>query len=328
MPSSLARFPSSLRRVVIMSDTDSSMFTTQDWTNWLVKLKNDESIRFPVFANIVGIIDATLSHLLSIMSSNLGVTKKKLRLISMKNEFSFDTMAVQGLTKHYFASINYQEGNVYSKLSIEKKGVHLKNSNSPVEIIQHAEDIMKRLYNIYDHDKRIKLYDILKEIADVEREIFEKVDLGDVEYYRSKQIKDEEAYKKDGESSPYAHYTFWNETFGKFYGETQPPPYGAFDVKLAINNKTQMKAFLDSFKNQELANLIRQNMQRRNKEIIATINIPYEIFIGRSIPEEIIPWVAKRDLVANICMPYYIALGAVGIAMQDNHTTKLISDFY
>ena len=45
-----------------MSDTDSSMFTTQGWTNWIVDETKDETLRFPVFANIVGLVDATLKH--------------------------------------------------------------------------------------------------------------------------------------------------------------------------------------------------------------------------------------------------------------------------
>ena len=334
VPASLAKFPDSLRKVVLMSDTDSSMFTTQNWTNWIVQSTGREDLRFPVFANIVGLVDATLKHILANMSFNLGVSKKKWDLISMKNEFSFDTFASMGKIKHYLASINYQEGNVYSKLSIEKKGVHLKNSNSPQEIINHAEDIMIRLYGINERaskDKRgtmINLLSILKEIADVERKIFQKVDAGDVEYYRSKQIKDEEAYKQDADSSPFAHYTFWNETFGKFYGYTSSPPYSAFDVKINVNNKTQMKSFLDSFENQELAELIKQNMIRRGKDKLSTINIPYELFIGKSIPKELIPWVAKRDLVANICGPYYIALEACGMFFQNSENSRLISDLY
>jgi hypothetical protein len=334
IPPSLAMFPNSLRKVVLMSDTDSSMFTTQGWTNWIVDETKDETLRFPVFANIVGLVDATLKHHLAIMSFNLGVSKKKWSLISMKNEFSFDTFASMGKTKHYIASINYQEGNVYNKISIEKKGVHLKNSNSPQEIINHGEDIMLRLYSIKERAERkldncsVKLTSILKEIADEERKIFRIVDQGDVEYYRSKQIKDEEAYKNDGENSPYAHYTFWNETFGHYYGFTAPPPYSAFDVKLSINNKTKMKEFLDSFENQELADKIRKNMERRGKDVLGTINIPYEVFVGKSIPKEIIPYVAKRELVANICSPYYIALEAVGMFFLDKNVTKLISDYY
>lgn len=332
IPPSLAKFPSSLRKVVLMSDTDSSMFTTQSWTDWIVNVTGNENLRFPVFANIVGLVDATLKHHLAIMSFNLGVSKNKWNLIAMKNEFSFPDFISMCKTKHYIASINYQEGNVFSRIAIEKKGVHLRNSNSPVEIIDHAEEMMLKLYGVgkqkSNHDGSIRLMDMLQEISAVEKKILDHVDKGDVEYYKSKQIKDEEAYKLDGEHSPYAHYTFWNETFGQFYGETAPPPYSSFDVKLSVNNKTQMAQFLDSMENRELAELIAKNLKRRNKDYIGTINIPYELFINKTIPKEIIPWVAKRDLVTTICSPYYISLEAVGMFFLDNNSTKLISDLY
>lgn len=334
VPSSLARFPKSLRKVVLMSDTDSSIFTTQNWTNWIVQETNDESYRFPVFANMVGLVDATLKHILAIMSFNLGVSRKKWNLIAMKNEFSFPDFVSMGITKHYEATIDYQEGNVYKKPAVEIKGVHNKASNAPQEVIRHAEEIRQKLYTLKQttsfevRERKVMLIDILKEIADTERMIFQKVDAGDCEYYRAKQIKDEDAYKAGAEDSPYAHYTFWNETFGLFYGETPPPPYSAFDVKLNINNKTRTENFLNSFENKELADLIRKNLARRGKTVLSTINIPYELFVSKPIPSEIIPWVDKRGLVSNICAPYYIALRAVGLQFLDQNVTKLLSDYY
>ena len=89
-----------------------------------------------------------------------------------------------------------------------------------------------------------------------------------------------------------------------------------------------MAQWLDSFENQELANDIRENLKKRNKDHLSTINVPYAVFTSQPIPKEIIPKVAKRDIVINLCAPYYIALEAVGFFFFDKFNSKLISDYY
>lgn len=331
VPASLAKLPNALRHIVLMSDTDSSMFTLQDWTGWVAKEKNDYSERTNrgIFGAMLFLVDATLKHLLANMSANIGISEENIFETAMKNEFSFRKMVPLGRTKHYVASIDCQEGNVYTEMDIEKKGVHLKNSNSPKEIIDHAESIMVRAFNLDTNEPRpVYITELMREIADEERKILTEVNNGGSTYYRSKQIKNAEAYKLEADNSPYANYIFWNETFGEFYGKTPPPPYSAFDVKLTIGNKSQWDEFLDSIENKELVRLIQENLKRRNKGFLATINIPSELFIGRPIPKELIPYVAKRDLILNICAPYYIAMEGSGVFMMDKDSSKLFSDYY
>lgn len=327
MPSSLAQLPNGLRKIVLMSDTDSSIFTTKHWTKWYYGKDYGSVPSLPMMGVMTMLSSMTLRNLLAIMSTNLGVPDKYRFEIAMKNEFSFPVLVNLNRTKHYIATRDYQEGNVLPEVDIEKKGVHLRNSNSPQEIIRHAQDIMERLFYFHGRDK-IKLMEILKEVADEERKIFQAVERGDSTYYRSKQIKDKLAYKDNEEISPYHHFVFWNNTFGKFYGEISEPPYSAFDVKIDTDSPKKTKEWLESFENQELANLIWQDLQKRGKDKLGTISIPYELFISKPIPKEIIPVVAKRDLVANICSPYYIALEAVGVYLLDKNNTKLLSDYY
>lgn len=330
LPSSLAMLPAILRKVVLMSDTDSSIFTTEAWTKWYTNKSRgykDKQLSTGVYSAMVMLSSLTLKHLLATMSANLGVPEKYIWGIAMKNEFNFVIFVNLNRTKHYIATIAIQEGNVYSELDIEKKGVHMRNSNSPQDIIKHAERIMEKLYNFHS-DEKIKVLDVLKEVADAERKIIHSLEKGEPIYYRSTQIKEKESYKKEEDQSPFANYIFWNETFGKHYGMTDPPPYSSFNVKLDINNKTEMAQWLDSFENQELANDIRENLKKRNKDHLSTINVPYAVFTSQPIPKEIIPKVAKRDIVINLCAPYYIALEAVGFFFFDKFNSKLISDYY
>jgi len=171
LPSSLAMLPAILRKVVLMSDTDSSIFTTEAWTKWYTNKSRgfkDKQLSTGVYSAMVMLSSLTLKHLLATMSANLGVPEKYIWGIAMKNEFNFVIFVNLNRTKHYIATIAIQEGNVYSELDIEKKGVHMRNSNSPQDIIKHAEQIMERLYNFHS-DEKIRVLDILKEVADAER---------------------------------------------------------------------------------------------------------------------------------------------------------------
>ena len=330
LPGSLAQFPSSLRKIVLMSDTDSSIFTTKHWTNWFCENKRTKEKATPVFATMVMLSSLTLKHLLATMSGNLGVETKRIFTIGMKNEFGMPTLVNLNRTKHYIYTVDYQEGNVYKEMSLDKKGVHLRNSNSPQEIIEHAEDIMKRLFYLYNEDnKKIKVIDLLREVADVERDIYKNVREGGIKYFRRAQIKNPESYKDTPDrESPYVHYLFWNATFGKYYGEVSEPPYSAVNVKLDISSAKATEDWLAGFENQDLANAIRENLKQRGKDKVSSVSVPLELFLEKPLPKEIVDHVAIRELISNICSPYYIAFEAVGLFYLDKNNSKLISDFY
>lgn len=328
LPSSLAKFPSSKRRVVLMSDTDSSIFTVQDWIKWYYGEYRTDSESNKVFSVIVFLSCSTLKHMLAIMSANLGVEEKRIHQIAMKNEFQFLVFMSTLKTKHYMAYITYQEGNVYKTPDVEKKGVHLRNSNSPKEILTHSEKIITDIFDRILEGKKSNLGEILHEIAEEERRIYESVEKGEITYFRGKQIKDKESYKKGEEESPYHKYVFWNNTFGKYYGETQEPPYHSVDVGLSISNKTDTQKWLDSFENQKLADDIRREMKRLKKEVLGTINVPSALFYNRPLPKEIASYVDSRGLIANVAAPYYLGMESVGAVFLDKDKNRLISDYH
>lgn len=328
LPSSLAQFPSSLRRVVLMSDTDSSIFTVQEWIKWYYGEYRTDSESNRVFSVMVFLSCATLKHLLAIMSANLGVEEKRIHQIAMKNEFQFLYFLATYKNKHYLAYITYQEGNVYKKPDIEKKGVHLRNSTSPKEILKHSEKLMTDIFDRLHEGKKSNLKNILTEISNVEKNILKSVDEGKTEYYRGKQIKDKNAYKQEEDDSPYYKYIFWNNTFGKYYGETVEPPYHSVDIKLNITNKTDFNNWINSFENKQLMLDIKNELLIKKKDQMGTINVPTALFYNKPLPKEIVNIVDRRSLISNICSPYYLYLESLGVYVKDINCNKLISDFY
>lgn len=328
VPASLAFFPSSIRHCVVMSDTDSTIFTVQDWVNWYCGEYKVDDESNSIFAVMVFLSISTLRNILAQMSANLGVIPERIWQIAMKNEFKFERFVAMLHTKHYKASITYQEGNVLGKIKTETKGVHLRNSSSPQFIIDKCDELMQKAYNFDGTTPMVSVTELLKEVADIERKVIRSVDEGDVEFYRTRKVKDSDTYKDGEDATMYQKYVFWNATFGHFYGEAPPPPYAIVDIKLDIKNKTDMKAWLSSMENRELARLIEMELKNQGKTKMSTIGVPYENFIGKPIPKEIIPFVAKRDLIANICSPFYYMFETFGMSFLDKNVTKLISDSF
>ncbi|MFO5759750.1 family B DNA polymerase, partial [Klebsiella pneumoniae] len=126
VPSSIHAFPTVYRRAAVISDTDSTMFTLQWWVEeFFGKVTFSNEAKRLVFA-LVFLVSEVVMHILAIQSANMGVSKDKLRLFAMKNEFYFAVLALTTRSKHYFASQDAQEGVMFNESRMEIKGVGLR----------------------------------------------------------------------------------------------------------------------------------------------------------------------------------------------------------
>ena len=136
LPSSIAHIRSSIRRGVITSDTDSTIFTVQYWTEWYVgQIDFSEKSNAIAYA-VVYLATQTIAHILAMVSAGMGVRPDMIHDLSMKNEFAFPVFVLTSMAKHYFAYISAQEGNVFTELDTEVKGVYLKDSNCPPHVME------------------------------------------------------------------------------------------------------------------------------------------------------------------------------------------------
>lgn len=326
VPASIAFFPSSIRHSVLMSDTDSTIFTTEYWNNWIFgELKHDDEAN-GVFATMVFFAVSTLKHILALMSGNFGIGPEKIHQIAMKNEFKFDVFVPTLKTKHYYAIISYQEGNVFNKVDQEIKGVHLKSSNAPKIVIEEAKQIMLYVCKCVKRGEKISIKKILKTIADREREIIRSVKAGEITYYRGGQIKSADTYKNSEEESNYRYYSFWNETFGHKYGMISPPPYSYIKLSTGLKNKTKMNEWLSNMEDKELSSRISDWLRKTNREVMPSYLIPSELFAVKKLPIELVEQVDIRSLVSDVCHSFYFILETLGIFRLNKEQTRLISD--
>lgn len=326
VPASLADFPTSVRRTAIVSDTDSTIFTVQDWTSWFVG-QIDFSERSTDVATIIVYLGSQLvKHYLAVVSGNMGIVREKIHTVSMKNEYMFPVFALTPRAKHYYACMSAREGNVFLEHKLEIKGVTLKNSKVPDDIMAGANQLIVDIMDTIKRGEQIDLHQILKDVADKEREISSSILSGEVRFLTTAQVKAPEFYSRP-ESSPYMHYLLWQEVFADKYGQSDPPPFFAIKASLRTDNKTKFKEWMDDMEDRELAARLADWAERNAKDKMTTIMLPASIVGSSGVPKEIAQAIDIRKITYNTMEAYYLILESLGYYINvDDSISNLISD--
>lgn len=329
LPASVSHFPDSIRRSAITSDTDSTIFTVQDWVSW-----HQHGLRFhaeaqAVAATMIFLASQTITHVLARMSANFGIEESRIHQIAMKNEFYFPVFVPTNVAKHYYALIGVQEGNVFKESDQEIKGVHLKSSNAPRQVMEQAKKMMEFIMTSVVQEKKISITYILKWIGDIERGIVESIQKGSHEYFRRGQVKTADSYIEKEEAPPWQQWLLWKEVFAPKYGQMSPPPYMSIKLSVDLSSPAKTKEWLDSLEDRELAARAVDWMERYGKKQIGTtFMLPEPMVAGRGIPPEIMNIVGVRKIVLDTTKVFYIILETLGMYMLNNKNTRLVSDQY
>lgn len=330
VPASLGFFPDSIRRSALTSDTDSTIFTVQDWIFWYHGNEPGFTEQTSgLAATMIFLAAESITHVLAMMSANFGIESDRIHQVAMKNEYKFDVFVPTQVGKHYFAYISSQEGNIYKKFKMEIKGVHLKSSNVPKKIIAQAEDMMKRIMETVLANKKIRLTDYLKEVADVEREVKRSIIAGESTYMRGGQIKTAASYKKGAIGSPYQFYDMWEKVFAAKYGAAPPPPYAAAKVCLDLQTGGQVRDWVSKIPDRELAARMEQWLVDNAKTgAITSLLLPQSNLEMTGMPVELVDYLDLRRSVADISKIFYLILETLGYYAWNSDLTHLAMDYY
>lgn len=328
VPSSIHAFPSAYRRVAVISDTDSTMFTMQYWVKQLFgKFSFSVEAKRVVFA-IVFLVSELIAHILAIQSANMGVSQEKLRLLSMKNEYYFAVLSMTFRSKHYYASRDAQEGVMFKTPDLEVKGVGLRDSKVPKDIMDRAKGLMLEIIELLKSEKMIPLRRILRDIGDIERELINSIEEGSPAFLTTGQIKPAGAYKQGEDAVALQQYYLWKEVFGEDFGEAPPPPYSVVKVSLRARNKTELEEWCASMDNQRVANKLRAFLKRSGRNNLTTLQIPAVVVESGGVPKDIVKGADIRKMVFSTTGVFYLMLEPLGQFMMDKRINRLVSDFH
>lgn len=327
MPPSIHAFPTVYRRAAVISDTDSTMFTMQYWVEeFFGRVCFTPEAKRLVFA-LVFLVSEVVMHLLALQSTNMGVAEKKLRLLAMKNEYYFAVLSLTTRSKHYYASQDAVEGVMFNKARMEVKGVGLRDSKVPPKINKAAKKMMDHIITQIKAEQPLDLPAMLKQIADIERDIITSIYTGKAEYLTTGKCKKADAYKTETNAT-FMKYKFWKEVFEPSFGFLEAPPYSFVKISVTINNRTRFEQWIEGIEDPLLAMRIKKWALENNKKGITNFHVPMSVVENHGIPEVITRVANVRSVIANTMGSFYLLMESLGIMLIDKKNTRLISDFY
>jgi hypothetical protein len=325
LPINIAFIKNMLRETIVLSDTDSTCATYEDWVKWY----QGDNVFGPRGIAITGVImtiaTTAIDHGIKVFAANMNIPKDRVSSIAMKNEYYWDVFVPTNVSKHYFADTWVKEGNVLPKSKNEIKGVNLIASNVYEEVreleLWLINDILHRTRN----KEQIPLKEYLKKIIRMEQLIINKVLSGSPDVLRLDKIKEEKAYKAGKYLSPYFHYLLWQKVFAPKYGNAPDPMYMAIKVPITTDTKNKIDMFLQDLEKKDpvMANNFRELINESGKVQISTLRLPLINTYEKGLPEEIKPIIDYARTVFDNCNPLYMVLETIGYFRKPD---KMISD--
>ncbi len=326
LPSSVYYLPSIMRRSAITSDTDSTIFTVQYWTEWYMGQLDFSETSIAVANTAVYLAGQLIRHVLSTFSANMGVAAKELNRLSMKNEYYFPVFVVTPRAKHYFAYVSAQEGNVFKKMKMEIKGVGLRNSNVAVQLTKASHALMRNLMDTLMAGRKISLTQVLRYVAKKEESIRQSILKGESTYLKTMTIKTRESYKATAKTSNYDHYVMWTEVFAQKYGHAPAPPYRAIKMPMSTDTPVKMRAFMERMEDTTIRMAMDAYMQKLGKKGFKQILVPEVVMDTQGIPVELVADANIRGTISQVMEGFYIILECLGYYIRNDHNTRLVSD--
>ncbi len=328
VPASIARLPEVIRRITMLSDTDSTMPTAQEWSKWYIGEGNVNGVVGNAIGDtIIYISSKNIAHLMARMSCNMGVTDKKVFIYAMKNEIKFGAFSLTGSAKNYFSSKASQEGTTYTKPALEVKGVGLRSSNMPVDILNEFHNTLISITKTVSDGDKINLGEIIQRVADHEHRITAELLSGDYKHLNTGTTKDKGGYVNPlGQA--YFHHLLWEECFSDKYGHAGELPYGHFKLKVVLNNKTDISEWVESIKDPTIKFKVEAFFSKYKRTKMNVINLPESILEQFGVPIEFIPLINVREASYAAVKPYYLLLDSLGFRLVDKKLSRMLSDYY
>lgn len=315
------------RRAVPVSDTDSTIFTNQEWTKFVTGSYNFDEMSYRVGNATTLLTSKVVAHWLKQMSANSNVDKTELSRVSMKNEYYYPIIALTSVAKHYAGLRWGQEGIVLPEMDPEIKGVGLRNSAWPEHVKTDVHDFIVSTMTKIVNGEKLTRDELFKIPLKTESDLIERMTSGTSELYSIVPVKPAGGYVNPM-SSPYAHYVYWNEMFAAKYGETPEPPYTGIKVPINLPNPTAIKHFLAGIKDRATAAKIEASLAANNKRNVTNLILPHSVVVSTGIPEELVPAIDRDTMLSNVNGAYYMILNAFGFFIRDKDKSICLYDLY
>lgn len=320
--------PKMRRRCVVLSDTDSVIFTVKDWVQWYMGRIDFTGEAFHIVTFCAHVMTHVFEHAFALMSANVGCEGNDVYKIAMKNEFLYPLMLRMNPAKTYAAIATMQEGRILPKPAKDIKGKMLRGSDlSPITRAKTTEFLID-IMNDVQNKVPISAASLIGKVVTYEKQIEKSIKQGERSFFNVVPVRNKSDYSSDPMSTSYFYYELWEKVFAHKYGH-MTIPNKVYSIPVQRGGK-----YLRSEEYLGYLKLTAPDIHARLVEFLAEYPKKSMSFImipmGIAIPDVIQPLINIRKLIYSNVSPFYLILQSFGITFQDKGTDIffLLGDTY
>lgn len=313
------------RNTVIISDTDSEIFTAAEWDDWyrggIHYDITDES--YQITSLVIYWLHHSVRHACYRYSILHGVSPEHRRVLAMKNEFLYPIMLLFGIKKTYCGIQAVQEGVILPKPKADIKGQTLRGSSICSTSLDFIQNFIENDVLYPSIQGKLSANKLIDKVLGWEHNIMDSIKRGETEFLQITSLKYERDYSDPESTSVFFAWMFWQAVYAKQYGDVQPPAKVIY-----VSLYTPTAGYY-----QELEKMNKHVYQETMKFVEQHKKFPNNVLINpaaNAIPKEIIPLVDYKKIIYHNCSALYRVLNKlnIGVAHLNKETKTLLMDLY
>lgn len=335
-PDSIVKLNNHYRNTVLLVDTDSNVINADLFVSFILNeiFPGESFTRAKLYNEMIlvnvlaAILDRCVIKILDYYGRMHNMDEDSRAELTMKNEFMFRRFFLMLTKKRYAASIALREGNIMIPFKLEIKGMDFIKAGV-------TDDVTKKFTRMLEEhilfSEGLELHEMMKELKEFEREIYEDLRKGGTKFLKPQMYKAEEAYKKirdkDGRvvgsqawSLPvFRGSSVWNELYPdrKIYSLDRVKL-----IKLTVVGPLDIERIKDKYP--EEYQMVMDKIFRSNKSDIVNaglkvIAIPNSL---KSIPEWIVDLIDYDVIISDVISSFKSVLDALKLENIDFKTAN------
>jgi len=314
LPINIAEVKDMIRESIVLSDTDSTCGSYDEWVNWYFGNTRYSTEAVALSATVMTINTQAIDHNIKVFAKNMNIESSLVEMLKMKNEFFWSSFTVANVSKHYYADTRIQEGNVFEEPELELKGVHLISSAGNQMVSKEAHDMMNHINDTITEGRELDPKYYINKVIATENKLIDMVKRGDTSIFKTEKIKSPASYKLDDSSkTPYFYHILWTKVFKEKYGNPGEPEYMVIKVPTILAKEVALREYLANLKDIKYKEDLTKVLAENNKTSLGIIRVPMAIAKGKGVPKEILDIVDIKRMIMDSLNVMYLTLETIGI---------------
>jgi hypothetical protein len=309
------------RESVVVSDTDSVIYTMHLWSKWFTGQDGSVTIDSYRIATLATywLTDVTADALAKFVISS-GGADEGISLIQMKSEYTYPIFLLFELKKVYAALLAIQEGVMFKKLRPDIKGATIRGVTASPMAKRFISDTMVNDIMQPAIEGNVSARTLIQKVVSFEQHVKKDLLAGGLDFIPLTSVRSASHYTNPT-SSVHFNLMAWNAIFGRKYDIMHPP------------DKLPMVKLLEP--SDSYFNWLKVEYPDIHDTFKAFIALhgktPTAMFVNplwHKIPPELMPLINVREIIYFNVSAIYLTLSSMNINIGFSDKHLMLSDIY